>query len=109
MEENIEMIAFDIILHSGTARSLIHDAFKYAREYKFDDFEKVMTEVDLKLTEAHKAQTGLLTKFAQGENFELNILMVHAQDHLMTTMTLKETAFEFNEIYKTLKNAIHCK
>ena len=36
----------------------------------------------------------------RGEKAPLSLLMVHAQDHLMTTMTLREVALEMLELYK---------
>ena len=42
----------------------------------------------------------LLQKYASGESINMEIIMVHAQDHLMTTMTLKEVASEMLHLYK---------
>ena len=45
-------------------------------------------------------QTQLLTKEANGERSEVSLLMVHAQDHLMNAMTVKDLATEIVDIYK---------
>jgi len=39
------------------------------------------------LNEVHGVQTELLTAEANGENVNLPIILVHAQDHLMTAMS----------------------
>ena len=52
--------------------------------------------------EAHHAQTDLLQKYASGTEVKIEIIMVHAQDHLMTTMTLKEVALEMITLYQRL-------
>ena len=52
-QEDIQVVAFEIILHSGTARTTIHDAFKNMREEKYeiafeqleDANEEIITEV----------------------------------------------------------------
>ncbi|MBO0577500.1 PTS lactose/cellobiose transporter subunit IIA, partial [Clostridium botulinum] len=33
---------------------------------------------------------------------EISLLLIHAQDHLMTTMTLKDLAIELVEVYMRL-------
>ncbi|HHU66087.1 PTS lactose/cellobiose transporter subunit IIA, partial [Streptococcus sp.] len=44
----------------------------------------------------------LLQKYASGTEIKIEIIMVHAQDHLMTTMTLKEVAIEMMHMYKKI-------
>ena len=39
-------------------------------------------------------------KNTQGVEIKIEIIMVHAQDHLMTTMTLLEVAKEMLALYK---------
>ncbi|MDN6639670.1 MAG: PTS lactose/cellobiose transporter subunit IIA, partial [Tetragenococcus sp.] len=34
----------------------------------------------------------------------MDIIMVHAQDHLMTTITLREVALEMLSLYKSVKS-----
>ena len=45
-------------------------------------------------------QTTLLQNYAKGEEIIIEIIMVHAQDHLMTTMTLKEVAERMKLLYQ---------
>ena len=52
------------------------------------------------LTLAHEAQTELLAEEAQGNDIEYSILLVHAQDHLMTTIMYERVAKEFISLYK---------
>jgi len=55
------------------------------------------------LIEAHHAQTGLLTQEASGDPVELSLLMVHGQDHLMTSIAFKDLAREIIEVYERLE------
>lgn len=103
-QEELQMVAFQIILHSGTSRSLVHEAFQLMRTDEFEAAEEKLEEANSELTEAHKAQTSLLQQYASGEEIKIEIIMVHAQDHLMTTMTLREMAVEMLHLYRRLAN-----
>ena len=98
--EKLQEIAFMIILHSGDARSLVHEAFAAMREGDFDASAAKLEEANEALVNAHKSQTSLLQSFASGEKVVMEVIMVHAQDHLMTTMTLREMALEMLALYK---------
>lgn len=99
-EQKSQEVAFAIILHSGSARTLIHEAMELMREAKFDQADIKLQEADEELVQAHQAQTDLLRKFSSGTKIEIQIIMVHAQDHLMTTMTLLEVTREMEYLYK---------
>ncbi|WEV45845.1 PTS cellobiose transporter subunit IIA [Streptococcaceae bacterium ESL0687] len=98
--EDLQMVAFNIILHSGNARSLINESLRAMREGDFDLAHEKMDEANKALVEAHHSQTKLLQDFASGQKIEIEIIMVHAQDHLMTTITLQEVARELEYLYK---------
>lgn len=100
MEENIQVVAFEIILHSGSARSLIHESFADMREGNFEAADAKLEEANEEILQAHHAQTQLLQDYASGQKIEMEIILVHAQDHLMTTMTLQEVAVEMEYLYK---------
>lgn len=101
--ETIQAVAFEIILNSGDGRNNIHESFELMREGDFTKAENKLKEANEKLVNSHKSQTNLLKEYASGEKLEMDIIMVHAQDHLMTTMTLREIALEMMEMYKELK------
>ena len=44
------------------------------------------------LTQAHKVQTDLLISEANGEKVNTNVILIHAQDHLMTTIMYERIA-----------------
>ena len=43
---------------------------------------------------------GVIQNEAGGEKTDMTLLMVHAQDHLMNAMTVKDLAAELVEIYE---------
>ena len=55
------------------------------------------------VNEAHHAQTELIQAEIRGEKAPLNLLMVHAQDHLMTALVVIDLAQEFIDLYKKIK------
>ena len=58
-------------------------------------------EADLR--KAHEVQTELLQREASGKKQPPTMLLVHAQDHLMTALTVKELAQEMIELYRRLQ------
>ena len=50
--------------------------------------------------DAHKSQTELLQEEARGDGVEVGFITVHAQDHLMTTMLLKDVMDTLVDIYR---------
>lgn len=102
-QEEIQMVAFEIILHSGDARTLIHESFGLMREGKEEEALERLEEANEKITLGHKAQTSLLHTYADGKEVNVDVIMVHAQDHLMTVITLREVALEMLELHKRIK------
>lgn len=100
--EELQVAAFEIILHSGTARTEVHEAFALMREGKYEESEEKLEVANTELVEAHHAQTKLLQDYASGVEIKIEIIMVHAQDHLMTTLTLLEVAKEMLELHKKI-------
>lgn len=98
--EEIQVAAFEIILNSGNARTTIHKAFASMREKKINEAEKFLEEANEQIVLAHKSQTTLLKDYAVGKKIEMEIIMVHAQDHLMNTMTLLEVAEEMKFLHQ---------
>lgn len=90
----IEEISFKLILHSGNGRSYAFEAIRAARENNFEKAEELLEMARKELEEAHRIQTELLQKEASGESNIINLLLIHAQDHLMTGITVKEIAEE---------------
>jgi len=99
-QEQIQNVAFEIILHSGSSRTKIHESFELMRNEEFETADSKLNEANDDLLAGHQSQTELLQKYSSGETIDADIIMIHAQDHLMTTMTLRETALEMLHLYK---------
>lgn len=95
-----EQVAFSIILHAGDARSHALEALRYARDHKFTEADESMAQAKIQLIAAHQIQTDLLQAEARGGKQEINLLLIHAQDHLMTAILAKDLIEEMILMFK---------
>lgn len=79
-----------IIMHGGNARSLCISAMKKLENKDIEAAKKLVNEANIELGEAHKIQTELIQQESNGEKVEISLLMVHAQDHLMNAITVRD-------------------
>ena len=98
--ENMEVI-MQLIMYGGDAKSHAMEAIQLAKKGDFDEAKNALEQANVSLIEAHHAQTSLLTQEAQGETTQLSLLMVHGQDHLMTSITFCDLAKEIIELYES--------
>lgn len=99
----LESIIFGLIANSGEAKSYAMEALKEAREGKIEKAKELIGLAEEKLSTAHKSQTQLIQAEAKGEGLTVNILLVHAQDHLMNAITIKDIAIEIIELHDKLR------
>lgn len=93
-------VTFQMILHGGNARSLAMEAIALAKNKDMPGAKSALLRAGEELAKAHHLQTTLIQAEVSGEAVELNMLLVHAQDHLMNAMTIRELANEFVELYE---------
>ena len=98
-KQDLEQIAFEIVAYSGDARSKLLQAVKEAKNKNFEVCRKLIEDAKECLASAHKSQTLFITSEAQGDNIEISFLTVHAQDHLMTKILLKDIIDSLLDIY----------
>jgi len=101
--EELQELSFQIILYAGNARSYAMEAIQFAKENKFDEADQKIAEAESEFNEAHQVQTNLLQDEANGKKNDLSIILIHAQDHLMTSMTVKDLAVELISVYQKIK------
>ena len=99
-KEEVSMIGFEIIAYSGDARSSLLLAVEKAKAKDFEACERLINEAQEHLNDAHRAQTSLLQLEASGEDLQIGFITIHAQDHLMTTILLKDIINSLIDIYK---------
>ena len=99
---NIEMNIFQIIANSGDAKSIIFEAIQLAKTGQVEAANAKLIESEEKLSAAHREQTALIQTEAQENGVPVSLLLIHAQDHLMNTMLLKDLAREIIELYSRI-------
>ncbi|WP_129689880.1 PTS lactose/cellobiose transporter subunit IIA [Gottfriedia acidiceleris] len=98
----IEQTAFQLILHAGNAKSSLMEAMQAARAGNLEEANSKIEEAKVELNLAHHAQTSLIQGEARGENVELSILLIHAQDHLMNALTMRDLVTEIIFLHEKL-------
>ncbi|MFS0638635.1 PTS lactose/cellobiose transporter subunit IIA [Mesobacillus foraminis] len=101
----LEEIIFQIILHGGNGKSSAMEAIAAAKTGNIEGAREKLQEAVNALNEAHHIQTSLIQSEIRGEKTEISLLMVHAQDHLMNAITMKDIAAEFVDLYETIKQS----
>lgn len=99
---NLEEIIMGLIVNGGSARSKALEAIQYANEGNITKARETLEKSNEELAKAHNAQTQLIQAEAGGTSIELSILMIHAQDHLMNAITVKDLANEFINMYEKI-------
>lgn len=103
--EELETQIFEIITHSGTARANLYEALAATRDGDDPKCEALMKEANDEMTAAHNVQTKLITADLDGGT-KISLLLIHAQDQLMTTMseqTLIEQMINMQQEINALK------
>jgi PTS system cellobiose-specific IIA component len=103
MALDIEKIAFTVILHAGNAKAEAYKALDEAKQGNFDNIDKYLKNAKDELNEVHNIQTELLTAEANGDNIDLPIILVHAQDHLMTAISEINLVEELIDCFKEIR------
>lgn len=97
---SLEEQVFTIISHAGSAKSKCFDALRVAKEGKFEEAEALIKDAKNEIYETHDIQNSMIQKEASGEKQEVTLLLMHAEDHLMSSMLAKDLIEEMIEIYK---------
>lgn len=103
--EELELAAFQIISAVGTARSCYIEAIQKAKKGDFDGAKKLIDEGDEMFVEGHHAHADLLKKEAEGQTNIISMLIIHAEDQLMSAEGFKTVALEFIDLYKRLASS----
>ncbi|MHC5227779.1 PTS lactose/cellobiose transporter subunit IIA [Enterococcus sp. LJL99] len=98
-----ELDIFKIISSAGDSRGAAFEALRLARKGDFTAADEKMNEAKEKSIVAHDVQTKLITEEINGTPRESSLLMVHAQDHLMTSILARDLIEEMIEMLKENK------
>ena len=99
---DIETIAMELVGNAGEARSLAFEALAQAKNKNFEKAKELLEESKQASLKAHHIQTDLICQEADGNKVEIGLLMVHSQDHLMTSILARELITEIISLYEKI-------
>lgn len=86
---------FQIITYAGMARSLFIEAIDLAEDGDLDAVQAKLDEGDGYFVQAHSAHAEMIRQEAAGDHVPADILLIHAEDQLMSAETFKIVAEKF--------------
>jgi len=103
MDEKIVEESMQLILHSGTGRSMIIEAVEaLCMDGDIAVARQKIADAGKEIGEAHDIQTALISAECDGEDIEKSVILIHAQDHFMTALAVRDMAKLMVHMYETL-------
>ena len=84
--------AFQIIAYAGDGKSDAMRAIMAAREGNFDEAARFLKSADDKIKMAHEVQFQWIQEEAGGNAVAVNVISIHAQDHLTMALVVRDLA-----------------
>lgn len=102
MTSEEEICCLELITRAGCGRAEVFAALSAAKKGDYLQASACLQAADSELSQAHTAQTRLLAGEAQGVGMTPSLLLVHAQDQLMTAMSERALIAELIELHRRL-------
>ncbi|NKI75177.1 PTS lactose/cellobiose transporter subunit IIA [Dickeya sp. CFBP 2040] len=102
MELDMEQTVMELLINAGEARSCAMMAIQAARAQDWSQAEAQLLASQEAAKAAHLIQTRLIGLDEGEGKVPVNLIMVHAQDHLMTAMLCRDLAEELVLLRKEL-------
>ncbi|WP_423190401.1 PTS lactose/cellobiose transporter subunit IIA [Alkalibacterium sp. f15] len=99
---DMEQLIFEIIASAGESRDLTYQALDNINDGKIDEAYKLIEEAEKTMNTAHNVQTKLIQSEIQGEKIDGGLLMIHAQDHMMTAIAEHQMVKRMLPIFEKL-------
>ncbi len=102
MSPELEQTSFSIIASVGAARSSYIEAIHRAKDGDFDTADQLIKEGEQLFVVGHDAHFSLIQKEAAGEQSEFALILMHAEDQLMSAEAFGILAKEFVASYRKM-------
>lgn len=99
--EGVELTAFQIIAAVGSARSSYIEAIQVAKRGDFQEAKELLKEGEKSFVQGHKAHLNLLQEEAN-QALQLKLILMHAEDQLMSAESFKIVAEELIAVHLEL-------
>lgn len=100
--EKLELISFQIISSVGMAKSSYIEAIQEAKKGNFEKAKACINEGKNSFAQGHKAHAELIQSETSGEGISPTLLLLHAEDQMMSAETCKILAEELIESYERI-------
>ncbi|MDI9220694.1 PTS lactose/cellobiose transporter subunit IIA [Pantoea sp. EA-12] len=97
-----ESTVMELIIQAGEARSCSMEALRAARKQDWARADAMLTDATAAAKAAHRIQTELIGADEGCGKIPVNLIMVHAQDHLMNAMLCRELSEEIIQLRREL-------
>ena len=102
MDTKLDMMSFSVLRNARKAKNLAYKALKQMKAGNLDEAKELIAQSDEATNMAQAAENDLLD-FVQGNEDQVETLLEHSQDHLMSSMLATETIKETIEMYEAAR------
>ena len=99
---DLEETVMGLIINAGMSRSLCFEALRQARAGQFAEADDLLRQAAEAANAAHGVQTRLIEADEGEGKIPVTLILVHAQDHLMTAMLARELVTGLIELHRKL-------
>lgn len=92
--EGLELQCFQIISAVGMARSSYIEAIQEAKKGNFEEAKNMIAEGEKSFLQGHEVHASMIQQEASGQKVEPCLLLIHAEDQLMSAEGFKIIAEE---------------
>lgn len=99
IRDKLEELDFQIIAAVGTARSKYIEALNQAKSGDHEGAQATVAEADALFAQGHDAHHDILAMQGQGVELPFDLMLVHAEDQMMSAECFRLVATELIELY----------
>lgn len=100
---DLESTVMELIINAGESKSCAMQALRAAKKGEWSQVDDLLTQATAATKKAHQVQTELIGLDEGSGKVPVNLIMVHAQDHIMTSMLARELIEELIEVHRKLQ------
>lgn len=97
-----EELVMELLVNAGQARSDAMEAIRCAGQKDWQGATQLMASSESACLQAHKIQTALISQDEGCGKIKVNLILIHAQDHLMNAILCQDLAREIISLRKEL-------
>ncbi|MFM2486946.1 PTS lactose/cellobiose transporter subunit IIA [Celerinatantimonas yamalensis] len=100
---DLEATIMELIINAGESKNLAMSALASAKKGEWNEVDALLEQSTKATQRAHGIQTELIGMDEGCGKVPVNLIMVHAQDHIMTAMLARELIEELIDIHRSLQ------